>query len=273
MTDKTMTLELCPFCGCNENLGRVYSGTHSEYYVQCFDCDARGPVHADDNDACGAWSKRHLSQTAERPCSLSEALNVIEHWGRRGNTLQGDDVARLRALTDKIAPAERGEAVAWLVLDEEGSPSMLFFDRVEALAYCDDDEQPTPLYTTPLPAAGVPDGEVRLWDTQWTNIVNHDNCYRDWDKGEAINHAVKMTELAIARNIADGKLPHKRSTATPSPAIDVAVARELKSEALLRSCKAVCDRVIEQDGGILGGIDFNALGAAITAHLSESGNG
>lgn len=41
------------------------------------------------------------------------------------------------------------------------------------------------------------------------------------------------------------------------------------TNALLRSCNAACNRVIEQDGGILGGIDFNALGASITAHLSE----
>lgn len=65
----------------------------------------------------------------------------------------------------------------------------------------------------PASPAGVPDGEVRLWDTQWTNIVNHDNCYRDWDKADAINHAVKMTEQAIARNVTDGKLPPPRKAA------------------------------------------------------------
>lgn len=59
----------------------------------------------------------------------------------------------------------------------------------------------------------IKDGEVRLWDTQWMNIVNHDNCYRDWDKADAINHAVKMAEQAIARNVADGKLPPRRVAA------------------------------------------------------------
>ena len=53
-------------------------------------------------------------------------------------------------------------------------------------------------------------GEVRLWDTQWMNIVNHDNAYRDWSKEDAIHHAVKMTEEAIARNVADGRLPPVR---------------------------------------------------------------
>lgn len=56
----------------------------------------------------------------------------------------------------------------------------------------------------------VGDDEARLWDTQWMNIVNHDNCYRDWSKDDAIAHAVKMTEESIARNIADGKLPPRK---------------------------------------------------------------
>ena len=68
-------------------------------------------------------------------------------------------------------------------------------------------------FATSLPAARVPDGEVRLWDTQWMSIVNHDNCYRDWSKDDAIAHAVKMTEQAIARNVADGKLPPKKIAA------------------------------------------------------------
>ena len=48
---------------------------------------------------------------------------------------------------------------------------------------------------------------VRLWDFQWVNVVNHDNCYRDWSKEDAINHAVKMTEKYIAGNVASNKLP------------------------------------------------------------------
>jgi hypothetical protein len=42
----------------------------------------------------------------QSPASINEALNVIEHWGIRGNTLSGDDVDRFRALVDKIAPRE-----------------------------------------------------------------------------------------------------------------------------------------------------------------------
>jgi hypothetical protein len=42
----------------------------------------------------------------QTPAYIGHALNVIEHWGTRGNTLSSDDVDRLRALADKIAPRE-----------------------------------------------------------------------------------------------------------------------------------------------------------------------
>jgi hypothetical protein len=56
--------------------------------------------------------------------------------------------------------------------------------------------------------------EVRLWDSQWTNVVNHDNCYQGWSKEDAINHAVKMTENYIASNVANNKLPQQRKPLT-----------------------------------------------------------
>lgn len=49
--------------------------------------------------------------------------------------------------------------------------------------------------------------EVRLWDSQWINVVNHDNCYQGWNKEDAINHAVKMTEKYIASNFAKNTHP------------------------------------------------------------------
>jgi len=53
--------------------------------------------------------------------------------------------------------------------------------------------------------------EVRLWDSQWVNVVNHDFAYRDWDMEAAISHAVKMTEDYIAANVRDNKLPPPRA--------------------------------------------------------------
>lgn len=69
--------------------------------------------------------------------------------------------------------------------------------------------------TSPQPQQAESDGEVRLWDTQWMKIVNHDNSYRNWSKYDAVAHAVKMTEAEIARNVYDGKLP-PRTRAAPA---------------------------------------------------------
>ncbi len=40
----------------------------------------------------------------------------------------------------------------------------------------------------------------RLWDSQWVNIVNHENCYRDYSKEDAVAMAVKLTEAAMRDN-------------------------------------------------------------------------
>ena len=55
---------------------------------------------------------------------------------------------------------------------------------------------------------------IRLWDSQWVNVVNHDNCYQGWDKEDAINHAVKMTEKYIAANVANNTTPPQRKPLT-----------------------------------------------------------
>ena len=52
--------------------------------------------------------------------------------------------------------------------------------------------------------------EIRLFDGQWVNIVNHDNCFADYAVEDAVNKAVKMTEEAMAKNMLDGVWPSKR---------------------------------------------------------------
>ena len=55
--------------------------------------------------------------------------------------------------------------------------------------------------------AQVPAGSIRLWDTQWASIVNHDNAYNGWSTNDAVNHAVRMTERYISANVAQNNLP------------------------------------------------------------------
>jgi hypothetical protein len=67
-------------------------------------------------------------------------------------------------------------------------------------AYCDGLEQAEPV-------ADAVRGECRLWDSQWTNVVNHADCYRDWNTEDAIRHAVWMTETYMAHNVARNYFP------------------------------------------------------------------
>ncbi|WP_241131123.1 hypothetical protein [Achromobacter xylosoxidans] len=54
--------------------------------------------------------------------------------------------------------------MAYLTLDEEGSPCMLFFDVAEARNYCAPGEEPEPLFRRPAPAAGdAPDAVAVDW--------------------------------------------------------------------------------------------------------------
>lgn len=70
---------------------------------------------------------------------------------------------------------------------------------------------------TRQPVAGDGNTEVRLFDGQWVSIVNHANCWRDYTKEEAISEAVRMTEAAIAENIALGRLPKRRAAPAATP--------------------------------------------------------
>lgn len=68
------------------------------------------------------------------------------------------NVDELRAIIEAHVTASApvaGEAqpTAYLTLDEEGSPCMLFFDVVEARTYCAPDEEPEPLFRHTAPQA------------------------------------------------------------------------------------------------------------------------
>ncbi len=72
-----------------------------------------------------------------------------------------------------------GEPVAWMTHHDE---PMLFPTAAEAAAYCEDDEQPVPLYTAP-PAQAVDLGQFRdLAEFALRNAKLH-NC---WEKREAL---------------------------------------------------------------------------------------
>ena len=63
----------------------------------------------------------------------------------------------------------------------------------------------------------IDDIEIRLFDSQWLNIVNAHDCWDGFSKEEAVNAAVKMVEEAMARNIKDNLWP----SATKKQQLDI----------------------------------------------------
>lgn len=57
----------------------------------------------------------------------------------------------------------------------------------------------------PLPAR-------MLWDSQWTNCVNHARAYEGWATEDAVSHAVTMAEDYIRGNIERGEIPAALAT-------------------------------------------------------------
>lgn len=66
--------------------------------------------------------------------------------------------ASARAIAFDAGVAEEAQPVAYLTLDEEGSPNMLFFDVVEARGYCAPGEDPEPLFRHAAPQASADAG-------------------------------------------------------------------------------------------------------------------
>ena len=48
---------------------------------------------------------------------------------------------------------------------------------------------------------------IRLFDSQWVNVVNHDRGYEGYTVEDAVAKAVKLTEEYLAKNFKDGVWP------------------------------------------------------------------
>lgn len=109
------------------------------------DARAVSPVDAphDSDSVCAwrVWWNQHKSRfTTARQASFA-AFAAGKEW--RGAALESGPVA------GDARPA------AYLTLDEEGSPCMLFFDVVEARGYCAPGEEPEPLFRHAAPRASA----------------------------------------------------------------------------------------------------------------------
>ncbi|CUJ22084.1 hypothetical protein [Achromobacter xylosoxidans] len=104
----------------------------------------------------GLWEPR---------CRFNPDSEAFEIWGRVDYDRDDWDACGHLAATHWMPrPAAPGAApgvstvedkpAAYLTLDEDGSPCMLFFDVVEARAYCEIGEEPEALWRRPVPPAG-----------------------------------------------------------------------------------------------------------------------
>lgn len=112
--------------------------------------------------------------------------------------------ARVQAAASQQCRVALSAAKAVLKPNREG---MRYYKNDACMA--EGSDSPDCICWTPITKAVQPQaqGEVRLFDSQWINVVNHDACYAAWSKEDAIAHAVKMTERYISENVTQGKLP------------------------------------------------------------------
>lgn len=104
-------------------------------------------------------------------------------------------------------------AVAYLTTDEEGSPAMLFFEKVEAATYCDEGEEPQALILQPDALKAIEEARV-----------------------EARSKALEEAENAIPRNWLDSILSGPKAAfdlrkvdGRPIESVLRAVARRIRS--------------------------------------------
>lgn len=100
----------------------------------------------------------------------------------------------------------------------------------------------------------------KLWDSQWVNIVNHANCYADFDKEEAVHQAVKLTEAAIAKNF--------REAASVAPATASVAPRHAEALKLIATASP-SERAFEYVRGIARAA-LRAPAAAVQAEPAET---
>lgn len=84
-----------------------------------------------ESDSSSRAMRAALQSIAQPVKSISEALNFLEEWALSGGKLEGDDIQRVRATVERIAPIESPVKVpdGWKIRREE---SDIFPVRIEA---------------------------------------------------------------------------------------------------------------------------------------------
>lgn len=83
-----------------------------------------------------------------------------------------------------------------------------------------------------------------LWDSQWVNIVNHNECYRGWELEDAVNHAVKLTEKTLKENNASAIAHLQARVEALTGEVERLTERNAELEGLAKYCDLLTHKLI-----------------------------
>lgn len=152
---------------------------------------------------CPVCKPRRFDKDGKRlppePTPLQDARSKLEamesHAKRLALSLEKAAKEMLRCVDRMLRDGE------WYAAQEKADALRAALEQAEPVDKALTKTEPQVDKEQAEPLANAVRGECRLWDSQWTNVVNHADCYRDWSKADAINHAVKMTETYMAWNV------------------------------------------------------------------------
>jgi hypothetical protein len=140
---------------------------------------------------------RSFGRMVYAPPVSDEMMDLADRLGSEFDSV--DPMAWKHLLVYAPQPQGEQEPVAYATHDTEGSLSMLFFDKREAEGYCDDGEEPTPLY-----AHTQPQGEqepVAVIGGVWT---------LNWEGSDPIAQIVKKHGLKIGDKLYTSPQPKRQ---------------------------------------------------------------
>ena len=160
----------------------------------------------DEYEAGRSQERRHSKEAIHEQARLLRAADNRDAFG------MGTASANRAELTEPLRVFSAG---MWKYDGTGESFSHEDLDAAAFVEYRNALRKPTP----PAPDAVralVESGEkeIRMWDSQWVNVVNAPEVLNAESTEDAVNVAVRMTEAAMAKNYADGKWPVRRLPAS-----------------------------------------------------------
>lgn len=200
----------CPFCGESLTINGVGDGVHSRDSACIL---AQQVVVVDHAPQVAAWNRRALSAQPSPGGQRDASRLLAAYLGEPHPDLNPEHEISIQTAINAIAYAIAasqpvGEPVAWMTHHDE---PMLFPTAAEAAAYCEDDEQPAPLFRSPAQAVDLGTG-VKAIAAERERQLHAEGFTRDSDRqyqrGELAKAATAYVQLAAMDLAAGGTRDH-----------------------------------------------------------------